>query len=126
MVAQDAKTSGALVIDAEKISKSYGDRPIVSDFSLRVMRRDKIEIIGANGAGKTTLINLLTGALEPDSGSVRLGANVKMASLDQQRAWLEADDDARGCADRGRQRLCDDQRRAAACHGLHAGFPVSA
>jgi ATP-binding cassette subfamily F protein uup len=89
MIAQDAKASGALVIDAEGIRKSYGDRPIVSNFSLRVMRRDRIGIIGANGSGKTTLINLLTGALAPDSGSVRLGANVTMASLDQQHAALE-------------------------------------
>ena len=77
------------MIDAERISKSYDDREIVRDFSMRVMRRDRIGIVGANGAGKTTLINLLTGALEPDSGSVRLGANVSMAALDQQRASLE-------------------------------------
>ncbi len=89
MIAQDTKASGALVIDAEQISKSYGDREIVRDFSMRVMRRDRIGIIGANGAGKTTLINLLTGALAPDFGLVRLGANVTMASLDQQRASLE-------------------------------------
>ena len=89
MIAQDTKASGALVIDAERISKSYDDREIVRDFSLRVMRRDRIGVVGANGAGKTTLINLLTGALEPDSGSVRLGANVTMATLDQQRAALE-------------------------------------
>jgi ABC transport system ATP-binding/permease protein len=89
MIAQDTKASGALVIDAERISKSYGDREIVRDFSLRVMRRDRIGVVGANGAGKTTLINLLTGALAPDSGAVRLGANVTMASLDQQRASLE-------------------------------------
>jgi ATP-binding cassette subfamily F protein uup len=87
--AQDAKASGALVIDAERISKTYGGRPIVRNFSLRVMRRDRIGVVGANGAGKTTLINLLTGALAPDSGSVRLGANVAMASLDQQRVSLE-------------------------------------
>ena len=89
MIAQDTKASGALVIDAERISKTYGDRPIVRDFSLRVMRRDRIGIVGANGAGKTTLINLLTGALAPDSGALRLGANVTMASLDQGRASLE-------------------------------------
>jgi ATP-binding cassette subfamily F protein uup len=89
MVAQDTKASGALVIEAERISKSYGDREIVRDFSMRVMRRDRIGVIGANGAGKTTLINILTGTLEPDSGAVRLGANVTMASLDQQRASLE-------------------------------------
>ena len=89
MITQDTKASGALVIDAEHISKSYDDRAIVRDFSLRVMRRDRIGIVGANGAGKTTLINLLTGELAPDSGSVRLGANVTMASLDQGRASLE-------------------------------------
>ena len=89
MITQDAKASGALVIDAEHISKSYGDREIVRDFSLRVMRRDRIGVVGANGAGKTTLINLLTGELAPDLGSVRLGANVTMASLDQGRASLE-------------------------------------
>jgi ATP-binding cassette subfamily F protein uup len=89
MAAQDVKASGALVIDAERISKTYGDREIVRDFSLRVMRRDRIGVVGANGAGKTTLLGLLTGALAPDSGAVRLGANVTMASLDQGRASLE-------------------------------------
>ncbi len=89
MVAQDVKASGALVVEAERISKAYDGRGIVRDFSLRVMRRDRVGIVGANGAGKTTLINLLTGTLMPDSGSVRLGANVSMASLDQGRASLE-------------------------------------
>ncbi len=88
MIAPDAKASGALVIEAEKISKSYGDRRIVRDFSLRVMRGDRVGVVGANGAGKTTLVNLLTGTLAPDSGAVRLGANVAMASLDQRRASL--------------------------------------
>src|SRR5208282_241044 len=61
----------------------------VRDFSVRVMRGDRVGIVGANGAGKTTLVNLLTGALAPDSGFVRLGANVAMASLDQRRASLQ-------------------------------------
>jgi ATP-binding cassette subfamily F protein uup len=78
-----------LVIEAETISKSFGDRPIVRDFSVRVMRGDRIGIVGANGAGKTTLVNLLTGTLAPDSGGVRLGANVAMATLDQRRASLQ-------------------------------------
>ena len=89
MTAQDTKASGVLVIEAERINKAYDGREIVRDFSIRVMRGDRIGIVGANGAGKTTLINLLTGSLGPDSGMVRLGANVVMASLDQGRASLE-------------------------------------
>ena len=89
MVVQEAKASGALVIEAEEISKTYDEREIVKDFSLRVMRGDRVGIVGANGAGKTTLVNLLTGALAPDSGIVRLGANVSMATLDQRRASLQ-------------------------------------
>jgi ATP-binding cassette subfamily F protein uup len=88
MAAQDARSSGALVIEAEKISKSYGERAIVKDFSSRVMRGDRVGVVGANGAGKTTLIELLSGALAPDSGAVRLGTNVAMAKLDQRRASL--------------------------------------
>ncbi len=89
MVAQDAKASGALVVEADRISKSYDGKTVVRDFSLRIMRGDRIGIIGANGAGKTTLINLLTGALEPDAGQVRIGSNVLMARLDQNRTSLK-------------------------------------
>jgi ATP-binding cassette subfamily F protein uup len=88
MVAQEGRASGALVIEAEGISKSWGGIPIVKDFSLRVMRRDRLGIVGANGAGKTTLINLLTGELAPDSGFARLGSQVVSATLDQRRASL--------------------------------------
>ena len=89
MTAQDAKMSGELVIEAEKISKAYEERPIVRDFSTRLMRGDRVGVIGANGAGKTTLISLLTGALPPDSGDVRTGSNVLMATLDQKRDSLK-------------------------------------
>ncbi|WP_262030688.1 ABC-F family ATP-binding cassette domain-containing protein [Microvirga sp. Mcv34] len=87
----EAEQSGTLVVEAEGISKSYGDRPIVTNLSLRVLRGDRLGIIGPNGAGKTTLINLLTGALEPDAGRVRLGSNLQMVTLDQRRASLDPD-----------------------------------
>ena len=84
-----ADKSGALVIEAKNIGKGFGARPIVKDFSLRIMRGDRIGIVGRNGAGKTTLINLLSGALAPDTGEVRIGANVQMATLDQGREGLD-------------------------------------
>ena len=68
IAAGEAEPSGALVIEAKGIAKAFGDRPIVRDFSMRIMRGDRIGIVGPNGSGKTTLVNLLTGALAPDSG----------------------------------------------------------
>ncbi len=88
LVAAEGKTSGTLVIEAKMISKSFGDRAIVKDFSTRVLRGDRLAVVGANGTGKTTLISLLTGTLAPDSGFVRLGANLEMATLDQKRTSL--------------------------------------
>jgi ATP-binding cassette subfamily F protein uup len=88
MAAAEAERSGALVIEAKGISKSF-DRPVVADFSLRIERGDRIGIVGPNGSGKTTLVNLLTGALAPDAGTVRLGANIQMATLDQHRESLD-------------------------------------
>jgi ATP-binding cassette subfamily F protein uup len=87
--ASAGEPSGQLVIEARKISKSYGGKPIVTDFSTRIQRGDRIGIIGPNGAGKTTLLNLLTGQLAPDAGSVKLGANLQMATLDQRRDSLD-------------------------------------
>jgi ATP-binding cassette subfamily F protein uup len=89
LVAAEAETSGKLVIEARHIAKSFGDRQIVDDFSMRIARGDRVGIVGPNGIGKTTLINILTGATEPDSGSIRLGANIEMATLDQHRESLD-------------------------------------
>jgi ABC transport system ATP-binding/permease protein len=89
LTAAEAEKSGKLVIEAKNIAKSYGDRKIVDGFSIRVQRGDRIGIVGPNGAGKTTLVNLLTGADQPDGGSVRLGANIEMATLDQHRESLD-------------------------------------
>ena len=89
LTVQDAGQSGKLVIEADAVSKSYGGRAIVRDLSLRVERGDRVGVVGPNGAGKTTLINLLTGVLAPDTGTVRLGANLAVASLDQTRESLD-------------------------------------
>lgn len=88
----DARESGKLVIEAEKITKSYGDRTIVAPFSMRVHRGDCIGLVGPNGAGKTTLLKMLTGQIEPDSGNVKLGTNLEIATLDQRREDLNLED----------------------------------
>ena len=85
---QDAKLSGKLVVEAIGAAKSYGARPIVRGLSMRIERGDRIGVVGPNGAGKTTLVNLLTGALSPDAGTIRLGANLEIATLDQSRESL--------------------------------------
>ena len=89
ITASSAAPSGAQVIEAAGIGKSYGGRPIVSDFSIRIQRGDRIGIVGPNGSGKTTLINLLTGNLPPDTGSVRLGSHLAVATLNQHRDSLD-------------------------------------
>jgi ATP-binding cassette subfamily F protein uup len=77
------------VIDAQDVSKSFGSRPIIRAFSLRVQRGDRIGIVGPNGAGKTTLLRLLTGDLEPDSGTVTLAKTLSGIVIDQQRKLME-------------------------------------
>jgi ATP-binding cassette subfamily F protein uup len=89
ITAGSAAPSGALVIEAAGIGKSYDGRPIVSDFSIRIQRGDRIGIVGPNGSGKTTLINMLTGTLPPDKGAVRLGSTLAVATLDQHRNSLD-------------------------------------
>ena len=87
--AAEADISGKLVIEVKRIAKSFGERTIVSDLSLLLLRGDRLGIVGANGAGKTTLINLMTARLPPDSGSVRLGVNLAMTTLEQKRDSLD-------------------------------------
>ncbi len=89
MAAAEGEMSGKQVMVAEHVSRSYGERPIVQDLSLRVLRADRLGIIGPNGAGKTTLLRLMTGVDQPDAGSVVLGTNLQPVTLDQQRATLD-------------------------------------
>ncbi len=86
---QEAARSGALVTEVKDISFSYGDKPILQNFSTTLMRGDRVGIMGPNGAGKTTLLKLLLGQLAPDSGEVRTGTNLQIAYFDQLRDTLD-------------------------------------
>ncbi len=77
------------VIRAENVTKSFGDRAIIKDFSLRIQRGDRIGVVGANGAGKSTLLKLLTGELAPDTGTVTLAKTLDSVIIDQQRARMD-------------------------------------
>ena len=87
----EADMSGKLVVKADKIAKSFGDKKIVSQFSTQIKRGDRVGLVGANGAGKTTMLNMLIGELTPDVGNVRLGKNLQMLVLDQARAGIKRD-----------------------------------
>jgi ATP-binding cassette subfamily F protein uup len=84
-----ADQSGKMVFEAEHVSKAYGDRTIVRDLTMTVVRGDRIGLIGPNGSGKTTVLRMLLGELQPDAGEVRRGTNVQVAYYDQQREQLD-------------------------------------
>ncbi len=86
---EHADPSGKVVFEAEEVGKGFGGRQVVDGFSARIVRGDRVGVIGANGAGKTTLLRLLLGELTPDRGEVRTGANVQVAYYDQQREQLD-------------------------------------
>jgi ATP-binding cassette subfamily F protein uup len=89
--AQDATPSGKLVFEAREVSLNFGATPVVADFSARILRGDRIGIIGPNGCGKTTLIKLLVGDLEPTTGSIYRGTSLLPAYFDQQREHLDVE-----------------------------------
>lgn len=86
-----AEKSGKRVVEAEHVSKTFGDRVIVRDLSIKVARGDRIAFVGPNGAGKTTVLKMLTGEIEPDTGTVKLGTKLDMAVFDQTRSNLRDD-----------------------------------
>lgn len=91
MALDSGPKSGRKVIEADNISKGFGDNVILSGFSLKVQRGDRIALVGPNGVGKTTLLNMLIGREEPDTGTVTLGTNLELALFDQARAQLDGD-----------------------------------
>ena len=86
---ESTTVSGKKVIEAVGISKSYGDKVLIKNFDLRILRGDRVAFVGPNGVGKTTLLKMLVGEVAPDSGSVSLGTNLEIAVFDQTRAQLD-------------------------------------
>jgi ATP-binding cassette subfamily F protein uup len=84
-----SQRSGKLVAELENVSKSFGDKVIVDDFSTTIMRGDRIGFIGPNGAGKSTLLQIILGVLKPDDGTVKLGTSLQVAYFDQMRSQLD-------------------------------------
>ncbi|MBV5331059.1 ATP-binding cassette domain-containing protein, partial [bacterium] len=82
---------GKIVAELTDVAKSFGDKNIVSHFTATILRGDKVGLIGPNGAGKTTLLKMILGELAPDSGQVRLGANLQVAYFDQMRHQIDMD-----------------------------------
>jgi ATP-binding cassette subfamily F protein uup len=91
MALEAGPQSGKRVVEAEKISKTYGDKVILKDFSIKIQRGDRVAFVGPNGVGKTTLLKMLMGQEQPDSGTVTLGTNLLPAIFDQSRAQLDPD-----------------------------------
>ena len=85
----DSPKSGKLVVDINNISKTFEDKNIVNNLSIKVTRGERIALVGPNGIGKTTVLNILTGILEPDTGTVKLGVNLLTAIFDQNRSALK-------------------------------------
>lgn len=86
---EEAELRSKMVIEAKHVNKAYGDRALVQDFSIRIIKGNKLGIVGPNGAGKTTLLKVLTKRLSPDSGFVRMGKNLEEAYFDQNRDTLD-------------------------------------
>ncbi len=91
MAVDSNDASGRLVFEAKRVTKSLGGATIIRDYSQRIVRGDRIGLIGPNGSGKTTLLRMLVGELEPDQGIVRRGTRLQIAYFDQQREQLEPD-----------------------------------
>lgn len=87
----EGEASGRVVVEAHKVGKSFGDKVIVKDFSARLLRGERIGVVGPNGVGKSTLLKILTGQLKPDQGKVKLGTNLTPLYIDQNRQALDSE-----------------------------------
>ena len=109
---EQSEASGRLVIEAQDVGYAWRDTPLIRDFSVRIMRGDRVGLIGPNGSGKTTLLQLLLGRLTPDSGTVRLGTRLELAYFDQLRERLDPERSVLDNLAEGRETLeINGQRR---------------
>lgn len=92
MSGADTEGGSKMVIEAQSIFKTLGDKPLIQNFSTRILRGDRIGIIGPNGTGKTTLVRMLAGVLQPDAGVVRIGKTIDLIYFDQLRDSLKPND----------------------------------
>jgi ATP-binding cassette subfamily F protein uup len=105
MKIDSAEKSGRKVVDATKVSFSYGDKPILKDVTTTIQRGDKVAILGPNGAGKTTLIRVLLGELTPSKGTVKLGTNLEILYFDQMRDQIDPESTLREAIGEGRDTI---------------------
>ncbi len=91
LAVDSSDASGRLVFEADRVTKSFDDIPVIANYTQRILRGDRIGLIGPNGSGKTTLLKLLMGEIEPDAGTIIRGARVRIAYFDQQREQLDPD-----------------------------------
>ena len=120
-----AESSGRVVFEAEGVGKAFGGEPVISGFSQRIMRGDRIGLIGPNGSGKTTLLRLLVGEMEPDTGTVRRGTRAAGGLLRSAARATRSGGDRRRQRERGQQHR-HRQRSAASHHRISRRLPVSA
>jgi ATP-binding cassette subfamily F protein uup len=102
---EQVERSGRRVIEAEHVGFSYGDKPVIRDFSTTILRGDRVGLIGPNGAGKTTLLRLLLGQIEPQSGSITHGTRLQIAYFDQLRARIDPDQTLAEAVGDGREQI---------------------
>ncbi|MCB9495288.1 MAG: ATP-binding cassette domain-containing protein [Fibrobacteria bacterium] len=105
MKIETAEKSGRKVVDAEKVSFAWGDKPILANLTTTIQRGDKLAILGPNGAGKTTLIRVLLGDLQPQSGTVKLGTNLEILYFDQMRDQIDPESTLRDAIGEGRETI---------------------
>ncbi|MCY4218425.1 MAG: ATP-binding cassette domain-containing protein [Gammaproteobacteria bacterium] len=106
----DQNKSGNLIIEAKHINYQIDQQPIIHDFSVRILRGDRISLIGPNGIGKTTLLNLLLKQIEPDSGSLRHGKRIQIACFDQFRSVLKPEKTVIDTVSEGRNYITTNER----------------